>query len=491
MSEEKPSQSSKAAIVWFRDDLRTLDNPALTAAARSGRPVVGLYILDGMSPGIRPLGGGSRWWLAGSLRALGEALEALGVPLVLRRGSALDILPQVMREAGADAVYWNRRYGPAEIEVDSALKAQLRREGVEVETHSGHLLYEPWTVKSKQGEPLKVFSPFWRAARALAEPRAALPRPGAMRPGPALPSDPLDSWRLEPTAPDWAGGLRATWTPGEAGAQARMAAFLEEGLAGYAAHRDRPDLPNTSRLSPHLRFGEISVAQLWREAAQMAESGGRGGPSAKDVEKFHSELGWREFSYHLLYQFPELPNANFNARFDAFPWAHQPEELRAWQKGLTGYPIVDAGMRQLWQTGFMHNRVRMIAASFLVKDLLIDWRTGEAWFWDTLCDADLANNAASWQWVAGSGADAAPYFRVFNPVLQGQKFDPDGAYVRAFLPELAALPDALIHEPWNADAATLRRAGVRLGETYPRPIVEHGRARDRALEAYSKIKSAA
>jgi deoxyribodipyrimidine photo-lyase len=351
-----------------------------------------------------------------------------------------------------------------------------------VESFNGSLLFEPWAIKTNGGGPFQVFTPFWRACLAAeppAPPLAAAKR--IVAPEGAVVSDTLGSWRLLPVAPDWAGGLRETWTAGEAAARRRLADFLDEKLAAYREERDRPDLESTSRLSPYLAWGEISPRQIWH-AARHADAGGR------ETGKFLSELGWREFSWHLLYHHGSLPEENFRPAFDRFPWAGDEDSLAAWQAGRTGYPIVDAGMRQLWRTGWMHNRVRMVAASFLVKHLLVHWRAGEEWFWDTLVDADLANNAASWQWVAGSGADAAPYFRIFNPVLQGERFDPAGDYVRRFVPELARLPDAWIHKPWLAPASVLGAADVNLGTTYPRPLVEHDGARRRALAAFQAMR---
>jgi deoxyribodipyrimidine photo-lyase len=476
------ADSSAPAIVWFRQDLRLADNPALAAACQGGRPVVPLFILDEAGEGDWPLGGASRWWLHQSLAALAADLDACGAPLVLRRGPAQEVLSQVIEETGAGAVFWNRRYEPAAIARDAAIKSELQAQRIEARSFNAGLLFEPWTIRTGAGEPYRVFTPFWRACRQAPPPDAPLPPPKALAPAPRAPqSEPLAGWGLTPTKPDWAGGLREAWTPGESGAQARLQAFLEDAIDAYRDDRDRPDRPGTSRLSPHLHFGEIGPRQVW--AAVNALGGG-----SSSAEKFLQELGWREFCHHLLFHFPTLPQANFREAFDAFPWAKDEPGLEAWRRGRTGYPIVDAGMRELWTTGWMHNRVRMIAASFLVKHLLQDWRAGEAWFWDTLVDADLANNAASWQWVAGSGADAAPYFRIFNPVLQGEKFDPAGAYVRRWAPELARLPDAWIHKPWAAPAPVLARAGVRLGETWPRPVVDHARARERALEAFQQTK---
>ncbi|HVI29141.1 deoxyribodipyrimidine photo-lyase [Hansschlegelia sp.] len=483
-----PGSRSPCALIWFREDLRLADNPALTAAVASGVPVTALFVLDETTDGFRPLGGASRWWLAQSLKAHGRECAKTGLPFAVRKGPERAVIERAVRECGATRVLWSRRYGEPEATIDADLQRALEESGVAVETLGGRLLHEPDAVRSGSGAPFKVYTAFWRAARAGGPPRAPLPAPSRadVVAGPQLAGDELGDLGLEPRGgPDWARGLRASWTPGEAGARAALDAFLDGGLRGYAAARDRPDLSGTSRLSPHLRFGEISPVQLWHASeAAMAE----GSAQARDVEKFRGELGWREFAYHLLAAFPDMARRNAAARFDDFPW-RQPEaaELKAWRRGLTGYPIVDAGMRQLWRTGWMHNRVRMITASFLIKDLLVDWRIGEAWFWDTLVDADPANNAVSWQWVAGSGADAAPYFRVFNPVLQGRKFDPSGDYVRTFLPELGEIPTKWIHAPWEAPAEALSAAGVELGRHYPRPIVDHAAARKRALAALAQV----
>ncbi len=479
------------AIIWFREDLRCSDNPALSAAVATGRPVLCVYIRD---PGQKP-GGASRWWLAGSLRALDRALSERGARLDILEGEPDELLPRLVERSGASHVHWNRRYDARGIATDTALKSRLRAMGVEAASCNGHLLHEPWEVRSKAGGPMRVFTPFWRAARARGEPALPLPAPARITPAewpdaPDLARSRIDALGLEPTAPDWAVGLRESWTPGESGAAARLLEFLDTALAGYAANRNRPDMAGTSRLSPHLRFGEISVRQVWHAAQNHALIHPTGGEGKGDLDTFLAELGWREFSYHLLHTHPDLNRRNFQPRFDAFPWRDDPGGLKAWQRGQTGYPIVDAGMRQLWHTGWMHNRVRMIAASFLIKHLLIDWRLGEKWFWDTLVDADPASNAASWQWVAGSGADAAPYFRVFNPVLQGEKFDPDGAYVRQWVPELARLPGRFIHKPWLAPSPVRKAAGL-AQDVYPAPIVDHDAARARALAAFDSLRLAA
>ncbi|MFN3854755.1 MAG: cryptochrome/photolyase family protein [Phreatobacter sp.] len=470
------------ALVWFRDDLRLADNPALTAAIGAGRPVILLFILE-RDVDRRPVQGAAAWWLSRSLRALGTDIARRGGRLVLRSGDPRVILPELARKTGAGLVVWNRRYDSPGIAIDTAVKATLKQAGVAADSWSANLLREPWEVRTKGGEPFRVYSPFWRAHLGQGEPRAALPAPARLVDGaPDLASEALEAWGLEPSAPDWAADFPRWWMPGEAGARARLATFLDTALDSYATDRNRPDLASTSGLSPHLRFGEISPVQIWHAASMAAATGRRRG-----LDKFLSEIGWREFAYHLLFHWPNLHCSNFQSRFDAFPWRDDPAGLKAWQRGLTGYPFVDAGMRQLWHTGWMHNRVRMVVASFLAKHLLIDWRQGEAWFWDTLVDADVANNPASWQWVAGSGADAAPYFRIFNPVKQGQTFDPDGAYTRQWVPEVAGLPAALIHAPWTASPQQRAAAGLRLGETYPGPMVDHDQARQRALAAFGSL----
>lgn len=482
---DRPHSSGGGALVWLRDDLRLADNPALSAAAAGGRPVSVVYVLD-EGGGRRPLGGASRWWLHHSLAALSDRLGEFGVPLILRRGDPARVIPALAAEVGADLVTWNRRYDAASRALDAAVKTTLTSAGAEVHSFNGHLLVEPWTVRTKSGDWFRVFTPFWKACRQILEDLdAPLPEPRDLAAGPAPHPLALADLGLLPTAPDWSGGLARTWTPGEAGARARLADFLDERLARYAAERDVPAVAATSELSAHLRFGEISLRTVWHATRHHAAAAGI--PDAV-VGKFLAELGWREFSYHLLYHFPDLACRNYQSRFDAFPWREpDPAQLRAWKRGETGYPIIDAGMRQLWRTGAMHNRVRMIVASFLIKHLLIDWRVGEAFFWDTLCDADVANNPGGWQWVAGSGADAAPYFRVFNPVLQGEKFDPQGTYVKTYIPELADLPPSLVHRPWDVAA----KPGGGRPRSYPAPIVDHQAARDRALAAFGELKTVA
>lgn len=471
------------AICWFRRDLRLADNAALTAAAGSGRPVICVYILDDETPGEWRMGGASRWWLHHSLEALDADLRKRHNRLILRHGRADEAITDLVTETGADAVFWNRVYDPAETERDRRIKAALKDSGVRAESFPGNLAHEPWVLRTGNDGPYRVFSPFRQALLALDPPGTPLPPPNGVGVPESFPeSDDLDGWNLLPTTPDWAGGLRESWTPGEAGAMARFEDFIEEGLDGYAKGRDHPAKPNVSRLSPHLHFGEISVRQLWAKMDWLEDQG------AASVGKFRSEVIWREFSHHLLFHYPDLPERNWREQFNDFPWRDDPDGLKAWQRGMTGYPLVDAGMRELWHTGYMHNRVRMVTASFLIKHLLIHWKRGEEWFWDTLVDADLPNNAASWQWVAGSGADAAPYFRIFNPIKQGQDYDAKGDYIRRWVPELAELSNRSLHEPWNASEAELEGAGVRLGDTYPERIVDHAGARKRALTAYEEIR---
>jgi deoxyribodipyrimidine photo-lyase len=473
---------SAPAIIWFRDDLRLADNPALHAAAASGRPLIAAYVHDEASPGLRPIGGAARWWLHGGLASLDKALQQLGGRLVVLRGAAAAAIERLAAAAGADAVYWNRRYGAPERQVDGAAKAALKARGIVAESFNGALLREPWTVLTQSGTPFRVFTAYWRAAQRLDEPARPLAAPRSLTFHPlesAVTAHAVDlaDLALEPLKPDWAGGLRAAWQRGEMAARRQLDDFVSSGLEGYRSARDRMGEAGTSRLSPYLRFGHLSARQVWHSA--MAAALSRQGPAqAPHLDTFLAEIGWREFWHHLLYHEGDLAHRNLRPTFDGMPWRDDPAGLRAWQRGRTGYPIVDAGMRELWTTGWMHNRARMIAASFLVKDLLIDWRAGEAWFWDTLVDADPASNPANWQWVAGSGTDAAPYFRIFNPTLQGEKFDPDGAYVRRWVPELAHLPASIIHRPWAA-ASPLA--------DYPPPVVEHDAARRRALAAWRSI----
>ncbi|SMC64384.1 deoxyribodipyrimidine photo-lyase [Rhizobium sp. RU36D] len=480
-----PHDSASPTILWFRKDLRLLDNLALVAAVNRGGPVIPVYIREPEKDGTGPLGAAQAWWLHHSLTALGGALSELGSRLVLRSGSASSVLEDLIAETGAGAVYWNRRYDPPGMAIDQEIKRDLAAKGLEVKSFAGQILHEPSKLKTGAGGHFRVYTPFWKALDGSGEPPEPIPVPTSLPTPKHWPSgEALDVWHLMPTKPNWAKGFEAEWQPGEAGAQKRLAGFVKSGLKGYRTRRDFPGEEHVSRLSPHLALGEISPATVWHATRGLSDD-----YSSEDYIHFRKELVWRDFSYHLLYHAPDLATKNWNDKFDAFPWHHQHGLLEKWQKGQTGYPIVDAGMRQLWQTGWMHNRVRMIVASFLIKDLLIDWREGERWFRDTLVDADPASNAASWQWVAGSGADASPFFRIFNPITQGEKFDPEGAYVRRFVPELKDMPGKFIHRPFEAPLTVLKEAGVSLGKTYPQPIVDHAKARDMALAAFKGLKA--
>lgn len=478
-------------LLWFRRDLRLQDNPALQAAVARGAPIVPVFLLDDADHGRWAPGAASRWWLHQSLAALEAALRQGGSRLVLARGGAREALRRLVNETGAGAVYWNRRYEPATVARDSAIKAEFAGAGLDVRSFNGALLHEPHEIANRQGRPFQVFTPFWR--HCLTQPVAVPVKFRETRlaaPARWPRSLALEELELRPAKP-WDAGLAAAWTPGERAAAKRLAEFIADGMDDYAEQRDRPDVDGTSRLSPHLHFGEISPRQIWAAVRARAKDSGVFPPS-RGASVFLAEVGWREFAHHLLYHFPRMPEEPLRAEFARFPWAEDPDggRLRAWQRGRTGYPIVDAGLRQLWQTGWMHNRVRMIAASFLVKHLRRPWADGAAWFWDTLVDADLASNTLGWQWSAGCGADAAPYFRIFAPVLQGQKFDPDGTYVRRWVPELARVPATYVHAPWSAPADVLAAAGVRLGESYPRPIVDHATARAEALAAFKQLRAA-
>jgi deoxyribodipyrimidine photo-lyase len=481
---------SSPVIVWFRDDLRLSDQPALLAAVQTGHPILCVYIVDDESKGVRPLGGASRWWLHHSLSALARDLEAIGGRLDLLRGQSATLLLELAKTTKAQQIFWTRRYAKGEIALDEKIKTELKQNGIQATSFNGQLLFEPWTVQNKTGDFYRVFTPFWKCCLALPAPPTPTKTPKSITASPWPKSAPsrtkLRDLELLPTRPNWAKDFEPLWQPGEAGAKAQLSAFLKKGIKIYNDDRNRPDRDATSRLSPYLRFGNISARQVFW-AARHAED--MGSAPSKQVEKFLSEIGWREFAYHLLFHAKNLLTDNFQPKFDHFPWRKPSRKIYdSWTKGLTGYPIVDAGMRELWLTGTMHNRVRMIVASFLVKHLLIDWRVGEDWFWDTLLDADPANNPESWQWVAGCGADAAPYFRIFNPILQGEKFDPDGVYVRRFVPELRELDSAYIHHPWDAPQALLLAAGVTLGANYPKPIIDHIKARDEALAALAETK---
>ncbi|WP_339744997.1 deoxyribodipyrimidine photo-lyase [uncultured Maricaulis sp.] len=474
-----------AALVWFRRDLRLADNPALHAAIQSDRPLVLVFIDQrdhdlGASPGPA-----ADWWLHGSLEGLARDIDARGGQLTLLRGDPASLVPELARKHHIAEAFWNRSGEPAIDHRDHAIAARLQEDNILTQIVAGTTLIDPTALLTGAGTPYKVFGAFWRTALQRLAPGPALPAPQHLRLATDLPAgDQLADWQLRPAKPDWAAGFHAEWKPGEAGAADRLEHFLDHGLNGYAKGRDRPDQPGTSKLSPHLGFGEISPRQVWHSVqARLAT-----GADIQASERFLAEIGWREFAYYLLHHFNHLRTANFNARFDQFAWRNDASGFAAWTRGQTGIPLVDAGMRQLWETGWMHNRVRMVCASFLVKHLRCDWREGMAWFERTLVDADRAVNAASWQWVAGSGADAAPYFRIFNPVRQGERFDSDGDYVRQWVPELAGLPPRWIHAPWQMPEAARQQSGFTPGESYPLPVRELARGRDEALAAYRSLK---
>ena len=465
------------AIVWFRQDLRLCDNPAFAEACRHHQFIIPIYILDQFST---LLGGAQRWWLHHSLASLDKGLKKIGLGLCRRQGQAFDILKQLVQDHQIEAIYWNRCYEPVAIERDILIKKFFQACGVRVVSSNGSLLHEPWQINNSTGHFFIVFTPYWRACLK----QMNIPEPCTISHIPKTleaHSESLSSWKLLPAKPNWAEAFGQYWQPGEAGACKRLADFVDFNLKGYSTSRDEPAKDTTSKLSPHLHFGEISPWQVWRsiEAVTLDKA-----CDLKSVERFLSEMGWREFSYHLLYHVPSLPNANFKSDFNAFPWKNDGIFLKRWQEGRTGYPIIDAGMRELWQTGYMHNRVRMIVGSFLTKDLFIDWRLGASWFLDTLLDADLASNSAGWQWAAGCGVDAAPYFRIFNPILQGEKFDPEGAYVKQWVPELKNVPVQWIHKPWMAPQDMF---GLYLGKDYPEPIVDHLASRKIALLHYKML----
>jgi len=479
------NRSDQPVIMWFRRDLRLSDNPALNAARETGRPIICVYIRSSATQTERGDGAASNWWLDKSLNALATDINAIGGKLILRRGEPQDIMLGLVEELDAHGVYWNRRYGQGERELDAAIKSELTKRELEVHSFNGSLLTEPWVLKTGSGGHYKVFSPYWRSVQANYQPHPPLPSPKQLS-APDIQSDELSDWQLHPNRPDWSEGFTPKWTPGELGAHKRLENFLSHSVNTYGEDRNRPDLESgTSGLSPHLRFGEISPVTVWRAVQNRISSGDI---DEKNAMKFLSEVVWREFAYVLLYHHPELAEQNYNPNFQHMPWIQDDTALKAWQSGQTGYPIVDAGMRELWATGWMHNRVRMIVASFLTKHLMIHWTEGEKWFWDTLVDACPAANSASWQWTAGSGADAAPYFRVFNPITQGEKFDETGAYVKKWCPEISRLPRKFLYSPWTAPQLVLQEAGVELGSNYPHPIIDHKVGRERALAAYATMK---
>ncbi|HSM68837.1 MAG TPA: deoxyribodipyrimidine photo-lyase [Xanthomonadales bacterium] len=467
----------------FRNDLRIQDNPALAAAVRTGRPVIALYIHAPDEEGEWAPGPASNWWLHHALLSLRGELLGIGLPLLIRSGSSLDTLRSVARQYQVRTVYWNRRAEPAAATRDEMLGKALRNEGLEAMAFNASLLFEPHQIQNRSGQAFKVFTPFWKHLRTLEiEAPVAVDTARLRQPESRSDSPGIEALGLLPDSA-WDRGFHAEWKPDLAGAGQALAAFVESTVTHYHEQRDLPAADGTSRLSPYLHFGQLGPRQVWHAVQESSAAHGQG------AYAFLSELAWREFAHHLLHHFPHTPNQALSPAYRNFPWQPDAEYLSAWQRGMTGYPMVDAGMRQLWQTGWMHNRLRMVTGSFLVKHLLQPWQQGARWFWKTLVDADLANNTMGWQWLAGCGADAAPYFRIFNPILQGEKFDPGGDYVRRFVPELASLPDKYIHQPWKAPAGVLKEAGVQLGSDYPEPIISHRHGRERALQALAENKA--
>ena len=466
------------SIVWFRLDLRLDDNPALAAAAQLGGKVLPVFVWSPDEEKPWEPGGASRWWLHQSLEALAKSLRELHCSLIIRQGASLDVLRQLAKATQATHVFWNRRYEPKLRDRDAKIKKTLRADGLVVESFNASLIFEPAHIVTQEGKPFQVFTAYWNACR-NAQVEKPLEAPAELPSHPVAHVDSLkvSDLKLLPKL-SWPEGLAEAWQPGEKSALAAWKRFHRHSIEDYQQSRNFPSVVGTSRLSPHLHFGEISPRRLWHDLNAI-QSGAF----------YARELGWRDFAHQLLYHFPETTHDALRPKFAAFPWRRSDKDLRAWQRGQTGYPLVDAGMRELWKTGWMHNRVRMVVGSFLVKHLLIPWQRGAEWFWDTLVDADLANNTLGWQWCAGCGADAAPYFRIFNPVLQGEKFDPEGEYVKRWIPELARLPVRWIHKPWEAPTEVLATANVELGSNYPNPVVEHAAARARALEAFASIKS--
>jgi deoxyribodipyrimidine photo-lyase len=474
-------------IVWFRRNLRLADNAPLYHAIATGQPIIPVFLWTPEADAPWQPGAASRWWLHHALHSLATALqEQLGLTLVLQAGNhPATLLETIIQQTSATAVYTDERWEPFAIEQANTTQATLATHGVAFQQFNTSLLNHPTALQNKQGQPFKVFTPFWKTAVPLIETTLEKCLPIPPKPTVQAPITPpsvsLDSLKLLPTVA-WDTDFYTHWQPTLAGAKEAVTSFLHSRVTTYDEHRNHPDVVGTSRLSPYLHFGQIGARQVWWATQASAKATGKG------ATHFLSELGWREFAHHLLVHFPTTPTQPLRTEFNRFPWANNPEHLHAWQHGETGYPIVDAGMKELWHTGWMHNRSRMIVGSFLVKHLLLPWQAGAAWFWDTLVDADLAQNTLGWQWIGGCGADAAPYFRIFNPILQGVKFDAEGHYVKRWNPVLAKLPAETIHTPWEQKPALLRLDGVTLGENYPTPIVDHTQARAKALEAFALLK---
>lgn len=476
-------------IVWFRLDLRITDNPALDAAGKSGAPVIPLYIWSPVDEGEWQPGSASRFWLHHALESLQRDLGKIGSELILLRGPCLETLQSLIRETGAGGVFWNRCYEPLAIQRDRHIKKTLVSAGTEVHSFNGSLLFEPHQVSNRQGNPYKVYTPFWKHYQALdVQPPLKKTRAKLKKPDKWPESLVLDEFDLVPRI-KWYTSIADTWDMSARGGEKRITRFIRNSLHDYHENRDYPALDGVSAMSPYLHFGQLSARQIWHRVMQAEQSAGRISPG-RGAQAYLRQLVWREFAGHLLFHFPHSADKPLYDKYRRFPWRKNGKLVQAWQKGETGFPIVDAGMRQLWKTGWMHNRVRMITASFLTKDMLVHWLEGAKWYWDTLVDADLANNTMGWQWVAGSGADAAPYFRIFNPVTQSARFDPEGTYIRQWIPELDRLDRKYIHKPWEAPENMLSAAGIRLGKTYPRPVLDHAKARRQALESYQVIREA-
>lgn len=471
---------NKPVIIWLRKDLRLKHHLALHRAKELKKPVVFLYIFDEKSMGSWKIGSAQKVWLHDSLCALQKELALHHAHLILKKGDTLTCLEEIIKKTGAEAIFCHRSYDPQDLALEKKVRSHFQE--IQFEAFCSYLLFEPWTIKNKQGTHFSVFTPFSRACLEKLMIKPPLNKASFDVFSHSIKTDKIEDWDLIPTKPDWSASFKKEWEPGEKGAYQNLKNFIKSSLHDYDKGRDIPSQEGTSKLSPYLHFGEITPAQILYEVSQT-------GHKTKSQERFVLEILWREFAYHLLYHFPHLPEKPFQEKFSKFDWDSDKKLLHAWEKGMTGYPLIDAGMRQLWSLGWMHNRVRMVVASFLIKDLLIHWKEGEKWFWDTLLDADLANNAASWQWVAGSGADAAPYFRIFNPITQSEKFDPEGEYIRKWVPELSGLPSKYIHAPWLAPDEVLSKAKVTLGKSYPLPIVDHDERRKEALKRFQKISS--
>ena len=476
------SQKQSISLLWFRQDLRLKDNPALQCAIERELPVIPIYIMDEKDGASLPMGAASKWWLHYALRDLDESLGSFGSRLILRGGKPMNVFDDLIREFLVEAVYWNKSYEKDLNERDNRVEAYLRSKAIDALSFNASLLFEPQEIQNKSGKPFQVFTPFWKHCQTLPFPKPIRVDLAKIQVPERWPrSSHLKEFTLLPKI-GWDAEFYKSWDPTLKGGEKRLREFGRNAIDRYDHQRDFPDVDGTSRLSPYLHFGQLSPRQIWSYLDSTKKLG------RLDVERYLSEIGWREFSYHLLYHFPHTPYDPLREKYTHFPWKKEERLLTAWKKGETGYPIVDAGMRQLWTTGWMHNRVRMITASFLVKHLLQPWQEGVEWFWDTLVDADLANNTQGWQWVAGCGADAAPYFRIFNPISQGEKLDREGSYVRRWVPELKKMPAGYIHHPWKASGEILAQAGVVLGKTYPFPIIEHSEGRRQALAAYQRFR---